>query len=192
MAPSGSSILSTEQQIQSIWSLGGLTKRQLATKVWNGINDDNLLGRASELAYNFILAIFPMLLFLLALFGVFASRGTLLRGNLLFYLSQALPPSAFQLLNKTITEVTQNTGSAKLTFGIFFAVWAAAVGMRSMMSTLNGAYQVRDSRSLLKFRAIAVGLTVAISILVLAAVWVVRGGEQGAKFAGDLVQLQQE
>ena len=122
MAPSGSSILSTEQQIQSIWSLGGLTKRQFATKVWNGINDDNLLGRASELAYNFILAIFPMLLFLLALFGLFASRGTLLRGNLLFYLSQALPPSAFQLLNKTITEVTQNTGSAKLTFGIFFGV----------------------------------------------------------------------
>ena len=70
MAPSGSSILSTEQQIQSIWSLGGLTKRQFATKVWNGINDDNLLGRASELAYNFILAIFPMLLFLLALFGL--------------------------------------------------------------------------------------------------------------------------
>src|SRR5947209_19512455 len=70
MAPSGSSILSTEQQIKSIWSLGGLTKRQFATKVWNGINDDNLLGRASELAYNFILAIFPMLLFLLALFGL--------------------------------------------------------------------------------------------------------------------------
>src|SRR5207237_9583354 len=151
----------TEQQIQSIWSVRGLTKRQFATEVWNGINDDNLLGPASELAYNFLLAIFPMLLFLLALFGLFASRGTLLRGNLLFYLSQALPPSSFQLLNKTITEVTQNTGSAKLTFGIFFALWAAAGGMTSMMSTLNGAYQVRDSRSFVTFRAIAVGLPVA-------------------------------
>src|SRR5437762_13335397 len=102
-----------------------------------------------------------MLLFLLALFGLFASRGTLLRGNLLFYLSQALPPSAFQLLNKTITEVTQNTSSAKLTIGIFFAKWDAEGGMTSMMSTLNGAYQERDSRSLIKFRTIALGLTVA-------------------------------
>src|SRR5438046_4873360 len=110
--------LSTEEQVSTIWGLGGLPALQLWKKVIAGINDDNLLGRASELAYNFILAIFPMLLFLLALFGLFASRGTLLRGNLLFYLSQALPPSAFQLLNKTITEVTQNTGSAKLTFGI--------------------------------------------------------------------------
>ncbi|PYV94011.1 MAG: ribonuclease BN [Acidobacteria bacterium] len=191
MAPSGPSKLSTEQQIQSIWSLGGLTKRQLATKVWNGINDDNLLGRASELAYNFILAIFPMLLFLLALFGLFASRGTLLRGNLLFYLSQALPPSAFQLLNKTIIEVTQNTGSAKLTFGIVFALWAAAGGMTSMMSTLNGAYQLRDSRSLIKFRAIAVGLTIAISILVLAAVLLVLVGGQVANFVGAHLQLKQ-
>src|SRR5436305_14096832 len=112
MAPSGSSILSTEQQIQSIWSLGGLTKRQFATKVWNGINDDNLLGRASELAYNFILAIFPMLLFLLALFGLFASRGTLLRGNLVCCLSQALPPAAFHLRCKAITERTRSHGSA--------------------------------------------------------------------------------
>src|SRR5207247_10934903 len=122
MAPSGSSILSTEQQIQSIWSLGGLTKRQFATKVWNGINDDNLLGRASELAYNFILAIFPMLLFLLALFGLFASRGTLLRGNLWFYLSQAWPPSAFLLLNMTILEVSHHSVRSTRTFGLLVAL----------------------------------------------------------------------
>ena len=87
--------------------------------------------------------------------------------------------------------MTQNTGSAKLTFGIFFALWAAAGGMTSMMSTLNGAYQVRDSRSLIKFRAIAVGLTVAISILVLAAVLLVLGGGQVANFVGEHFQLKQ-
>src|SRR6266496_3079821 len=108
MAPSGPSKLSTEQQIQSIWSLGGLTKRQLATKVWNGINDDNLLGRASELAYNFILAIFPMLLFLLALLGMFASRATVLKSNLLTYLSQVLPPAAFQVITHTLNEVMRS------------------------------------------------------------------------------------
>jgi membrane protein len=182
--------LSTEQQLQSIWSLGGLTKRQLARKVWYGINEHNLLGRASELAYNFILAIFPLLLFLLSLFGLFASRGTLLRGNFLFYLSQALPPSAFQVLNRTISEVTQNTGGSKLTFGIVFALWAAAGGMTSMMSTLSGVYQVRDTRSLIKFRAIALGLTVAISILVMAAVLVVLLGGRMADFLGAQLQFK--
>src|SRR5438045_3935310 len=129
--------------------------------------------------------------FLSGLFCLFASRDSLLNGNLLLYYYQALPLTAFKLLNKTITEVTQNTGSAKLTFGIFFALWAAAGGMTSMMSTLNGAYQVRDSRSLIKFRAIAVGLTIAISILVLAAVLLVLVGGQVANFVGAHLQLKQ-
>src|SRR5438067_9065079 len=147
MAPSGSSILSTEQQIQSIWSLGGLTKRQFATKVWNGINDDNLLGRASELAYNFILALFPFMLFLLALFGIFASRAAALKTNLLTYLSQVLPPAASQVLSHTLSEVTRNASNGKLTFGILLTIWFASGGMTAMMSGLNGAYELKETRS---------------------------------------------
>ncbi len=50
--------LSTEEQVSTIWGLGSLSLLQLWKKVIAGINDDNLLGRASELAYNFILALF--------------------------------------------------------------------------------------------------------------------------------------
>ena len=77
--------LSTAEQIESIWKLGGLTPGKLAKKVAQEIMDDDLLGRASELAYNFLLAVFPLMLFLLALFGLFASRGMLLRTRLLIY-----------------------------------------------------------------------------------------------------------
>jgi len=70
------STLNTDEQLPSIWELGGLTWRQLAKRVWRGIDEHNLLGRASELAYNYILAIFPLLLFLISLFGLFAARGT--------------------------------------------------------------------------------------------------------------------
>jgi len=63
--------LSTEEQVSTIWSLGGLTVRQLAKKVVHGINDDYLLDRASALAYNFILALFPLLLFLLSMLECF-------------------------------------------------------------------------------------------------------------------------
>ena len=86
--------LNTEQQVESIWALGGLTPLQLIKNVWKEIDQDNVTGRGSELAYNFLLAIFPFLLFLLAVFGLFASRGTALRTNLLFYFSEVLPPAA--------------------------------------------------------------------------------------------------
>src|SRR5947209_12943818 len=98
------------------------------------------------------------------------TRGTVLRTNLLFYFSEVLPPAAFELLSKTIDEVTKNSTGGKVTLGILLALWAASGGMTVMISALNGAYGVRESRSWLKVHAIAVGLTIAISILVISAV----------------------
>ena len=73
------SMLSTAEQISSIWDLGGLTWRELARRGWGGINQTDLINRAYELAYNFLLALFPLLLFLLALLGALAFEGGRLR-----------------------------------------------------------------------------------------------------------------
>ncbi|GAC1428015.1 MAG: YihY/virulence factor BrkB family protein [Terriglobales bacterium] len=179
------SVLSTTQQLHSIWGLGGLTSKQLVKRVWNGMNDTDLFGRASELAYNFLLALFPLVLFLLSLFGLFASRGTQLRGNLMFYFAQVLPPMAFQVINQTINEVTKNSSGGKITFGIIVSLWVASGGMNSMMSTLNGAYGVREGRSMLKVRSIAVALTIGIATLVISALILVLVGSHIADFIGS-------
>jgi membrane protein len=183
--------LSTTEQVSSMWSLGGLTIGQLARKVVRAINEDVLLDRASALAYNFILALFPMLLFLLALLGVFASRGSALQTNLLAYLSQVLPPAAFQVVNHTLTEVTKNAGGTKLTIGIVLTLWFASNGMSSMISALNGAYEVREVRAFIKVRLIALGLTIAVSILVIAALGAVLVGGYLANLVGSYYGLQQ-
>jgi len=72
------------------------------------------------------------------------TRGTVLRTNLLFYFSEVLPPAAFELLSKTIDEVTKNSTGGKVTLGILLALWAASGGMTVMISALNGAYGVRE------------------------------------------------
>src|SRR5690242_12383565 len=146
------SILSTGEQLKSIWGLGGLSKRELLRRTWAGINDHDLLGLASQLAYAFILSIFPLLLCLLAIFGLFASHASQLRTSLLFYLGQVLPPAAYQLVSNTIAEVTRNTGTAKITFGIVFALFSASGGVTSMISGLNAAYAIRDHRPWWKVR----------------------------------------
>ena len=70
------------------------------------------MNRSYELAYSFLLAVFPLLLFLIALLGAFASEGSRLRSDLFFYFQQALPPEAYQLVVNTLDEVTKNTGEA--------------------------------------------------------------------------------
>jgi membrane protein len=183
--------LNTEEQVSTIWHLGGLTIPQLTKRIVAAINEDNLLGRASELAYNLILALFPFLLFLLAVFGLFASHGTELRTNLLNYFAQVLPPAAFQVISHMLNEVTKNATNAKLTFGIVLTIWSAAGGMTSMISGLNGAYEIKESRSWIKVRAIAVALTVGISLLIILALVTILAGAYAAKVLGSYYGLHE-
>ena len=181
--------LNTEEQISSIWALGELTWRELARRVWRGINQNDLLNRAYELAYNFLLAVFPMLVFLVALLGALASQGSKLTNDLFLYIQLALPPLAFQLLVKTLNEVTQNAFGGKLTFGLLFALLIASGGMTQLISTLNAAYEVRETRSWLRVHLTSLGLTVAMSLLIVAAQLLVLTGGQLLESLGQAVGL---
>jgi len=153
----------------SIWKLGGLTPRHLARKVVSEIRVNNFLGRASELAFDFLFALFPLILFMLALFGLFASRSLELQDDFLSYFADFLPPLAFQLLKKTTVELAADASDGMLTFGIVTSLWFASSGVNSMISALNVAYHIREARSWLKVRMVSLGLTLSISILLLAA-----------------------
>jgi membrane protein len=183
--------LSTAEQVTSLWELGGLSVSQLSKNVWRAFNDNFLLDRSAGLAFNFILAMFPLLLFLLAILGMFAARGTALRTNLMQYLAEVLPPAGFQVVNHTLAEVTKNAGGGKLTLGIVLTLWFASGGMSSMISALDGAYAVREGRSWFKVRGIAVSLTVAISILVISALVAVLAGSYAANVLGTHYGLGQ-
>src|SRR5467141_3175848 len=78
----------------------------LAKHVWSDIGKDKIFGRAAQLAYYFLLALFPLLLFLTSAIGVLIGSGTGLRHSLFNYLSQVLPGTAFQLVDSTISEVS--------------------------------------------------------------------------------------
>jgi len=182
------SVLSAVEQVKSIWDMGGLTWRELLARAWSGMSKNDLLNRGYELAYNFLLAVFPMLLFLVALLGAFASAGKL-RGDLFFYLQQLLPPAGYTVIVNTLREVMKNSASGKLTFGLLFALYAGSGGMTQLMSTLNAAYEVHEGRSWIVVRLISIGLTIAMSILIIMALLLVLGGGSVLQYLGGALGL---
>jgi membrane protein len=150
---------STAKQFKSLWKLGGLTPWQLVRNVFGEIGTNHSLGRASELAFDFLFALFPLILLMVTLFGLFTSRSVELQNHLLSYFGDLLPPAAFQLLRATATELAANASGGKLTFDIVFALWFASGGLNSMISALTLASSVREARSRFKVRTIALGLT---------------------------------
>lgn len=153
----------------SIWNLGGLGWKDLGKRVWQQVNEDDVFGRAAQLSYYFLLSLFPLLIFLMTVFGFFADAGSDLRQSLLNYLGQVMPSSATELVQKTIKEVSEQAGGAKLSFGVLAALWAASNGMGAISETLNIAYNVKETRPWWKVRLITVGLTIAIALLIISA-----------------------
>ncbi len=160
----------------SPWKLGGLSLGQLAPKAWQGIMDDDVLGRAGELAYFFFFAIFPLLFFLTAMLGVVAGPGSPLAVSVSDYVTRAMPSSASGLVHRTMQHTMQSSGGGKLTFGIVLALLSASSGMGAMMDTLNGVFGVKEGRSILKQRAIALWLTVATGLLICIAIGLIVVG----------------
>jgi membrane protein len=181
---------STAKDFKSLWKLGGLSPWRLTCDVASEIRANDFFGRASELAFDFLFALFPLILFMLTLFGLFASRSAELQNDFLSYFADLVPPIVFELLKKTAVELVANADGGKLTFGIVVALWFGSGGVSSMMSSVNLAYRVQEARSWLKTRIVACGLTFAISILVLAALFIVLISGQFVDWLGAELNLQ--
>lgn len=174
----------------TLWTKGNLTFFQLLKNVLRAIRDDDLVGAASGLAFNFLLAFFPALFFLLSLFGLFASRSAQLQTGFLFYFAPILPPEAFRLLQTMVRELSSHPGGGRVTISIVFALWFSSGAISSMISTLNATYRAPDSRSWLKIRAIALGLTLVLVVFLLFALFTVLAGTQVMDWLGATLRLE--
>src|SRR5262245_34960753 len=123
-----------------MWTLSGLTWREFFRRVWEQISEDDVFGRAAQLSYYFLLAVFPLLLFLMTFLGYLAQAGSEIRYKLLDYLGKVMPYSAVDLIHRTIDEISKEKGGGKLSFGLLAALWAASNGMSAITDTLNVAY----------------------------------------------------
>jgi membrane protein len=171
-----------KNQLNDHW-LGSLTFRELAVRTWRETSEDGILGHSAELAYYFLLALFPMLIFLTSLVGFLPG----LQEAIFTALAKFVPGEAMRLVSGTLSDVTRNRSVGLISFGILGALWAASGGVAAVMGTLNVAYDAREERALWKVRLIAVGLTIILALLIVGGTTLVMFGDRFATwFAAQL------
>jgi membrane protein len=145
---------------------------------------DDVLGHAAQLAFYFLFALFPMLIFLAALVGYLPIPHLLDR--LIDYLSQVLPTMALVLVRQTLLEITRQQRSGLLSFGLVVTLWAASSGLHALIYSLNVAYGIRQMRAWWQDRLLAMGLTFGFSFLTIVALALVFfGGSLGTFLANE-------
>ncbi len=141
--------------------------RALLAGTFNEIVQDNCLGLAAQLAYYFLLALFPALIVLVAVLGLLPIQGIM--GEWLDALSRVAPPDVLQLVRHELTAVAQGGQASLLTVGIAGALWSASTAMAAIIDTLNRAYDIDDHRPWWKTRLLAIGLTLALAVFMIVA-----------------------
>ena len=120
----------------------------------------------------------------MTLFGLFASHNGELQTDLLSYFADFLPPAASQLLGRVTTEIAAHASRGRLTLGVVSALWFTSICISSTISFLNAVYHVRETRPWFRARAIALALSLLISILFLTPLLMVLVGIQFVDWFG--------
>lgn len=124
-----------------------------------------IFDRAAQVAFYFSFAVFPLIYFLVSLFGLVIESSEGLRGELFSYLRQILPSSVFDLVRKTIDEIVANSTGGKATLGLVITLWSASAGIDTLRSALNSIYKLKETRLWPRTKLESLILTFVISLL---------------------------
>ena len=145
--------------------------RALLRGIWN----DDLMGLAAQCAYAFVFAMFPFLIFLVSLAAFLPADTT--GPQLPSELSAQMPESVRQILEARIDEVAAGDRAGTLTLALLVAVWSATAGATKLVTAINRAYDVIETRGFVRRRLIGFSLIAAGAVLLLLpALWGWFGG----------------
>ena len=144
---------------------------------------DRIFGRAAELGFYFLFALFPTLFSASSILGLAAQSAHQFYGRLLDYLALVIPTAALGAVLTTFNETTIAASSGKLTFGLIAAIWSASVGISALQDTLNDVYKVEDRPSYLVARIFGIALTIALTVILTVGLASLLGGDYLAALA---------
>ncbi|MBV8779911.1 MAG: YihY/virulence factor BrkB family protein [Phycisphaerae bacterium] len=140
--------------------------RTLLKRIWAQAGEDDLFTWAASLAYAWIFAIFPFLIFLLTLVPLMPVRSRQYAGGEIKSALNALGDAAMPL-KQQVDAILNTTHGGLLSIGLIVSVWAASGGVSMTMTALDRCYDIKIGRTYIRQRFLALLLTMVTSVLII-------------------------
>ncbi|HEX9101471.1 MAG TPA: YihY/virulence factor BrkB family protein [Polyangia bacterium] len=140
--------------------------REFLRQLWESFGRDQPLNLAAQLAYFAILSLFPFAMFLLTVVGYIPLHG--LDQQIIDTFYRVMPHDVARLCDQTLHEIVGKQHGWLLWTTLGFALWTASGGASGLITALNRAYDVAETRSAwrIKLRALAVVLGGVVTIAI--------------------------
>ena len=160
----------------------------VATFFFKEIGKDTLVNKSSSLAYSFMLAIFPGIIFLFTLIPFIPIKG--FQDQLLSLIELVLPHNAYEAFESTLNDIVKNQNTGLLSFGFLSAIFFATNGVKNLMKAFNKSSLIIETRGWIKQRLIALALTVFICLSIIACITAMALSEVLLKYIKDELHLK--
>ena len=148
---------------------------------------DNIFDLAAQQAYYFFFALFPALLFVIAVASFFPLQNLI--DDVVLMIGRVAPAEVVRIITETMRELSKQNSGGILTFAFVVAIWSSSGAMVSIITTLNAAYDVTESRPWWMSRLTAIALTVGIAVFILASMFLVIAGPTVAENLATRMRL---
>jgi membrane protein len=144
--------------------------KDILLRAYANISKHRILALAAGMTYYSILAIFPAIAALVAIYGLFSDPTTIARH--LDQLGGFLPGGAVDIAREQLTRVaSKGSQTLGVTFliGLGASLWSANAAMKSLFDTLNIVHDEEEKRGFAKLNALSLGFTIGGVIFILVA-----------------------
>ncbi|GAM14055.1 YihY/virulence factor BrkB family protein [Mesobacillus selenatarsenatis] len=122
------------------------------------LKKDRATGLAAQQAYYYMLALFPLLILLIAIVPYLNIDPQ----KAINVVNQLLPSQSAELLRDNVVKLVSERNGGLLTFGIIGTIWSASNGMNAFIKAMNIAFDVKETRSFIKARLLSIMLTLGL------------------------------
>jgi membrane protein len=160
----------------------GINPLELVKRTARETIEDDCTSIAAQLSYYFALALFPALLFVVALASYLPYNVV---NEVVAALAPIAPPEVLEIIRKQLESIVAGEQTSLVTIGILGALWSSSGAMTSIVSALNRAYDIPETRPWWKVRLVSIALTIALVLFVLLSfTMIVAGPRAGSWLAG--------
>ncbi len=151
----GSKLLSWTKIVKFPFT-GGLPLYWIGLFFFRNLKKEPISLRASSIAFNLFLSLFPAFIFLFTLIPIIPVQG--LHAEILIFLKTIMPGSAFNIVADNLSEIMQTRSAKLLSIGIIVSLYFASNGVYSLMQ----AFHKMDPRSYLSQKLVSIYLTIVL------------------------------
>lgn len=142
---------------------------------FNGLLKGSITLRASAVAFNFFIALFPSILFFFTIIPYLPIPH--FDETLFALLEDILPLSTHDLVLGTANDIITRPRGGLLSLGFFLALFFSTTGINSLIEAFNQTYHAIETRSFLKQQLISIFLVLILSCLVIIGIALLMSGD---------------